>query len=553
MKKKILILSILTLIFCINFLGVSKCGLEAKADELSVSNYLEFVSAITAASDGDVITLASEIEITSKIDINKSLSFVPSNGRCRLIYTGVEQVAISNDEQLTQRHFNILGDVSVTFVKCDFISNSGFGGVYSDSDGAVINFDYCTFTGLENTYGGAVCVESDHSFVQLGFTWCTFKGNQASRGGAVYIENAKAYFEDCNFQDNIASSDGSAICVNNYKATADALINIVDSNFDRNLTKSIDSHKAGVISLNETSTEIVEGTNYSKSLGFALVQNCKFVNNIALKSGFDNPQGVAFYLSNFACDIDGCTFTTNTNQGDAILAVEYLTAKMSFNLKDSFVQQNYVYGNACALLVRSDVDGYFKIYNCVFMDNISKDGKNIAYGAYTETGKVDIDAIIDEYTIVKDNYSPIPYSYLNPEKKDYTVVWVSIIAVIIAISGIIISIIISKKKDGEVKDNNTNEDNPNLKVVKDDAVANVEQEPKEVCDNTNINQVIDDYGLSKREADVLQLLLEGKKRGEIAESLYITTETVKSHTQNIYKKLGVSNKVELVIKLKEDK
>jgi LuxR family maltose regulon positive regulatory protein len=48
--------------------------------------------------------------------------------------------------------------------------------------------------------------------------------------------------------------------------------------------------------------------------------------------------------------------------------------------------------------------------------------------------------------------------------------------------------------------------------------------------------------LTEREEEVLSLTAEGYKREEIAEELYISTVTVKTHLQNIYRKLEVRGK-----------
>ena len=55
-----------------------------------------------------------------------------------------------------------------------------------------------------------------------------------------------------------------------------------------------------------------------------------------------------------------------------------------------------------------------------------------------------------------------------------------------------------------------------------------------------------DYGLTVREKEVLKAIAEGKENKEISEALFISTETVKSHAKNIYKKLKVKNRVEAV-------
>jgi len=54
--------------------------------------------------------------------------------------------------------------------------------------------------------------------------------------------------------------------------------------------------------------------------------------------------------------------------------------------------------------------------------------------------------------------------------------------------------------------------------------------------------------LSRREVDVLQLLASGTSNKEAARRLFISLATVKWHTSNIYRKLGVQNRTEAVAK-----
>ena len=54
--------------------------------------------------------------------------------------------------------------------------------------------------------------------------------------------------------------------------------------------------------------------------------------------------------------------------------------------------------------------------------------------------------------------------------------------------------------------------------------------------------------LSKREIEVLELLAEGFSNFEIAQRLFISLPTVKSHTRNIYGKLDVHNRKEAVVR-----
>ena len=53
--------------------------------------------------------------------------------------------------------------------------------------------------------------------------------------------------------------------------------------------------------------------------------------------------------------------------------------------------------------------------------------------------------------------------------------------------------------------------------------------------------------LSKRELEVLQLIAEGLTNPEIADRLFLSLNTVKAHTRNIYGKLGVHNRTSAVV------
>ena len=52
------------------------------------------------------------------------------------------------------------------------------------------------------------------------------------------------------------------------------------------------------------------------------------------------------------------------------------------------------------------------------------------------------------------------------------------------------------------------------------------------------------YGLSQREEEILQFLVKGRNNRVIAESLFISENTAKTHVYNIYKKMGVHSRQE---------
>ncbi|MBD1868066.1 response regulator transcription factor [Oculatella sp. FACHB-28] len=54
-------------------------------------------------------------------------------------------------------------------------------------------------------------------------------------------------------------------------------------------------------------------------------------------------------------------------------------------------------------------------------------------------------------------------------------------------------------------------------------------------------------GLSTCEMEVLKLLIEGQSNTEIAEVLYVSPNTVKTHVRGIFNKFGVDNRVQAVV------
>jgi ATP/maltotriose-dependent transcriptional regulator MalT len=57
--------------------------------------------------------------------------------------------------------------------------------------------------------------------------------------------------------------------------------------------------------------------------------------------------------------------------------------------------------------------------------------------------------------------------------------------------------------------------------------------------------------LSEREIEVLTLLASGRTNSEVAGDLFVSVGTVKSHTGNIYRKLGAKNRAEALTRARE--
>ncbi len=56
-----------------------------------------------------------------------------------------------------------------------------------------------------------------------------------------------------------------------------------------------------------------------------------------------------------------------------------------------------------------------------------------------------------------------------------------------------------------------------------------------------------DLGLTERESEVLALAVQGCDNGTIARRLYLSPNSVKTHTRNLYRRIGVSNRTQAVL------
>lgn len=57
--------------------------------------------------------------------------------------------------------------------------------------------------------------------------------------------------------------------------------------------------------------------------------------------------------------------------------------------------------------------------------------------------------------------------------------------------------------------------------------------------------------LTRRETELLQLLCSGKSNQQLANALFVSINTVKTHLKNLYLKLEVSNRAEAIVKLQK--
>ena len=62
-----------------------------------------------------------------------------------------------------------------------------------------------------------------------------------------------------------------------------------------------------------------------------------------------------------------------------------------------------------------------------------------------------------------------------------------------------------------------------------------------------LRDVLIQKGLSNREAEVAELVTQGLSNKEVANQLFVTEKTVKFHLTNIYKKMSVKSRAQLIV------
>lgn len=85
-----------------------------------------------------------------------------------------------------------------------------------------------------------------------------------------------------------------------------------------------------------------------------------------------------------------------------------------------------------------------------------------------------------------------------------------------------------------------------------EAFANTEPETMQTEENIAnegeriFDELQEEYSLTDRETELCNFIYEGKSNAEIAEKLFITESTVKTHIYNLYRKTGVKSRMEII-------
>jgi signal transduction histidine kinase/DNA-binding NarL/FixJ family response regulator len=78
------------------------------------------------------------------------------------------------------------------------------------------------------------------------------------------------------------------------------------------------------------------------------------------------------------------------------------------------------------------------------------------------------------------------------------------------------------------------------------SILNVLDSAKEKPQEKDLTKILSEYNVTHREIEIINLILKGSEYKEISNMLEISINTVNNHIQNIYKKLNIQNRIELI-------
>ena len=82
--------------------------------------------------------------------------------------------------------------------------------------------------------------------------------------------------------------------------------------------------------------------------------------------------------------------------------------------------------------------------------------------------------------------------------------------------------------------------------------SNLQRPEKQIISTPEIKKSTNSYGLTERELDVLELMVEGLSNPQIADKLVITRATAKAHVHSILQKLCVSSRTQATVTARKE-
>lgn len=477
-------------------------------------------------------------------------------------------------------------NVDATYTGCSFEGyHYGYGGVFNavysaDDNRNTLNLTLndCSFRNNASKFGGSIYLSGYNHNVSLDARHCVFDDNAATTGGAIWAQESNIHLLDCSLTGNgylnaeVDSPNGGALALYNCGINLDGCL--IAGNTSGGEGAGIFCAIAPFKTLIMENCTVIGNTSTLDegiSVGFATTD-------------FDTTAKAHIYFSsifgeqNFADNVElfGCLLarknisesvpseengyclelTPESAQEKGLIpaAPEHVSlpkneypipkevadtiagGKFADSLGKLQVGDNY---EKEATIEIGNTPGHTETVTVRYGDRMvlepperrgySLDGWEYPKGTPVESGKVFIGGELPEGKVTA------CWHFVLSE--NHYVIWVPIL--VIAAVGLLAFVLIRRKKKASEG------------VPTDVAVSTAEETvtlPDDwidrVCEKQEIIELI-----SKREMEVLQKLLEGKSRKQIADELFVTEATIKKHSASIYSKLDVHNRTELIYKL----
>lgn len=152
---------------------------------------------------------------------------------------------------------------------------------------------------------------------------------------------------------------------------------------------------------------------------------------------------------------------------------------------------------------------------------------------------------------VKEKNRTIELLKLQEKLRNKQIKWQTMfISLMVALLILVVILFYSHRRRAQLSQQKLNLELQNYLLQVTEMQNKLDNKSEDCGKKTNLEQ-IEKANLTKQEMKVIQLIAEGYKNAEIAEKLFISQNTVKTHIKNIYSKLDVKNRVEALRKLKE--
>ncbi|MEY8460851.1 helix-turn-helix transcriptional regulator [Eggerthellaceae bacterium 24-137] len=110
-------------------------------------------------------------------------------------------------------------------------------------------------------------------------------------------------------------------------------------------------------------------------------------------------------------------------------------------------------------------------------------------------------------------------------------------------------LLVSQREAGSAEDNGPNFNPPVIDALQFGDAEKCEARGEDCDLAARCAQAARDFDLTRREGDVLVLLAAGRTAAEVACELVVSSNTVKTHVRNLYRKLGINRRGDLAERL----